>query len=233
MIDRKGRPAMSPFTILRPRAKSLSLEVLWAVMNSPIANAFAYSHSSKWHILTGTWENFPVPKFETLNLSKLETHVAAYFEFLSNPEPGFQLRADDSHENARTLRDLHWRIDSEVLRLYGLPVELERELLDYFVGWKRAGVPFEQERYIPENFCEPISLRDFLAITIDWEITNSRREELLVRKRRKSIHLSEVSELRELQRLAGLKRELLSSPSLRELLSVESDLRRRNLWQGQ
>jgi hypothetical protein len=42
----------------------------------------------------------------------------------------------------------------------------------------------------------------------------------------------EAAELKQLQRLAGLKRELFASPSLKELKEMEADLRRRGLWQG-
>ena len=35
------------------------------------------------------------------------------------------------------------------------------ELLDYFAGWQRVGVPFQQSRYFPENFDESISISQF------------------------------------------------------------------------
>ena len=130
------------------------------------------------------------------------------------------------------LRDLHWRIDAEVLRLYELPPALERDLLDYFTGWRRADVPFNQERYFPEGFDEPISLSDLIAITTDWETTNSQRHELIAASFKQPLRDEEGIRLKELQRLAGLKRELLSSPSLKELVEIESDLRRRALWKG-
>jgi hypothetical protein len=119
-----------------------------------------------------------------------------------------------------------------VLRLYALPVEMERQLLDYFSAWERVGVPFKQDRYFPEGFDEPVSLADYLAITSDWEITNRRRLELLDKKRRKALQSGEQSELKHLQHLAGLKRELLSSPPLSELRKVELELRKKGLWKG-
>jgi hypothetical protein len=231
MIDREGRPAKSRFTILRPRSDAVSLEVLWALMNSPVANAFAYSHSSKRDILTGTWRKFPVPRLDSVDVSKTESAVKSYFDFVNDVQStGFQLQ---SHNRLDGARELHWQVDSQILRLYDLPAHIERQLLDYFNGWERAGVPFNQERYFPEHFDQPISLRDLLAITVDWDTTNGRREHLLDRKRNTSITAHELDELRNLQRLAGLKRELLSSPSLKELATVEADLRRRNLWRGQ
>ena len=138
----------------------------------------------------------------------------------------------ESEDDTNKLRTRHWRIDAEILRLYALPIEVERELLDFFAGWKRVGVPFKQDRYFPEGFDEPISLADFLAITADWDATNRRRLRLIEKKAAKTIRPEEKEELQQLQRLAGLKRELLSSPSLKELAEMEADLRRRGLWRG-
>lgn len=232
MIDSIGRPAKSSFTILRPLSSDISLDFLWAVLNSPFANAYAHSHSSKRNILTGIWRKFPLPRFDSDDTLRVGFLVRNYFNSVQDDAP-FQLSGDDvrADENVR-LRDLHWRIDAEVLRLYELPAESERQLLDYFAGWDRVAVPFKQDRYFPEGFDEAISLADFLAITTDWELTNSRRHELIAEKAVKSLRGEEVNELKELQRLAGLKRELLSSPSLKELAEIETELRRRELWQG-
>ena len=226
MIDEKGHPAKSSFTILRPLSADISLDLLWGLLNSPIANAYAYSHSSKRHILTGTWRKFPVPDFNSLRVSGVETAVQNYFGFINRQETQFQLRGDNSQREEQ-IRELHWRIDAEVLELYGLPSEVERQLLDYFAGWERVGVPFKQNRYFPEGFEEPISLRDFLAITTDWEATNDRRYELIAAEETSELNTDESMELQNLQRLAGLKRELLSSPPLRELIEIEANLRKR------
>jgi hypothetical protein len=75
-------------------------------------------------------------------------------------------------------------------------------------------------------------LSDYLAITSDWDATNRRRLRLIEKKATKTIRAEEKEELQQLQRLAGLKRELLSSPSLKELAEMEADLRRRGLWRG-
>jgi N-6 DNA methylase len=233
MIDRVGRPAKSSFTILRPRSSAVPLEIIWAILNSPIANAYAYSHSSKRNILTGTWREFPVPRFTPNHVDKIERAVKDYFELATQTGPQMPLlNREELPADKAVLRDLHWRIDAEVLRLYELPPALERDLLDYFTGWRRADVPFNQERYFPEGFDEPISLSDLIAITTDWDTTNSQRHELIAASFKQPLRDEEVIRLKELQRLAGLKRELLSSPSLKELVEIESDLRRRALWKG-
>jgi hypothetical protein len=233
MIDREGKPAKSRFTLLRPDAAVVSLTALWALMNSPVANAWAYTHSTKRNILTGTVRRLPVPELGTLNFEAVERAANDYFSAVSDYEQPFPLRGDDAREKElESLRTLHWRMDAAVLRLYALPVELEHELLSFFAGWERAGVPFKQDRYFPEGFDEAISLTDFLAITADWDATNKRRHDLIEKKSARALPPEEATELKQLQRLGGLKRELLASPSLNELRGVEADLRRRGLWQG-
>ena len=233
MIDPIGRPAKSSFTIMRPHSSEVSLELIWALLNSPIANAYAYSHSSKRNILTGTWREFRVPTFNTTNVRRVEAAVQHYFQRVNQTESSFPLlNRNELLTDEVAMRELHWRIDAEVLRLYALPVSLERELLDYFTGWRRPDVPFNQERYFPEGFDEPISLLDFIAITADWTTTNGRRHELIAASVHGQLGAEEIEHLKEFQRLAGLKRELLSSPPLKELVEIELDLRRRSLWKG-
>ena len=233
MIDRVGRPAKTSFTILRPQSRVVPLELLWAILNSPIANAYAYAHSSKWNILTGTWRKMPVPQSDTAGVRRVEAAVRRYLDSVVAFEAPLPLRSDDTRtDEANVLRELHWRIDAEVLRLYKLPVEIERQLLDYFSGWERVGVPFKQDRYFPVGFDEPISLVDFIAISADWDATNKRRLDLIEKKAKAALNPEEGGELGHLQHLAGLKRELLSSPSIEELKDMEADLRRRGLWRG-
>ncbi len=232
MVDREGKPAKSRFTLLRPDAAVVSLTALWALMNSPVANAWAYTHSTKRNILTGTVRQLPVPSFRRTNLEEVERSARDYLRAIEEYEQPFPLRSDDAQQRElENLRTLHWRMDAAILLLYGLPVEVERELLDFFAGWARVGVPFEQDRYFPEGFDEAVSLADFLAITADWDATNKRRQELM-EKAGRALPAEDATELKHLQRLAGLKRELLASPSLNELREVEADLRRRGLWQG-
>ena len=105
------------------------------------------------------------------------------------------------------LRALHWRVDAEVLKLYALPAELERELLDFFDGVARVGVPFAQKGYIPSVFREVQRLDDFLRITDEWEQTDDRRCHF-IEKRLKHVRrtAAEEAEFKELQRLFDLRR---------------------------
>jgi hypothetical protein len=106
------------------------------------------------------------------------------------------------------LRSLHWRVDAEVLKLYALPPELERELLDAFDGVPRVGVPFEQTRYIPREFREALTLDDFLRITDEWEQTDDRRCQLVEKKFRGGGRTAEEdAEFANLQMLFDLRRK--------------------------
>lgn len=59
------------------------------------------------------------------------------------------------------------------------------------------------------------------AITVGWAKHNARRHELLEAKRSRSLSESEITELAELQWLAGIKRELQKGPNGLDI-SVES-----------
>ena len=55
------------------------------------------------------------------------------------------------------------QIDAEILRLYDLPPRLERQLLDFFKGEDRAGVPVKFSRYYPEDFRPSIPLHMYIS----------------------------------------------------------------------
>ena len=120
---------------------------------------------------------------------------------LTNSGPSEAAAAAEVSANER-LRFLHWRVDAEVLRLYGLPAHLERKLLDLFGGIRRRGVPFEQTEYFPKGFTDLDRLDDLLAITVDWPKTNRRRAKLMDLEEARGLTSAETSELVNLQRLA-------------------------------
>jgi hypothetical protein len=118
------------------------------------------------------------------------------------------------------LRALHWRVDAEVLRLYRLPAKLERELLDLFYGVSRRGVPFTQERYIPQDCPAVERLDDFLRITDEWEHNEERRSALIEQKLDSGLNRTEEIQLRDLKRLFSLRRRALQPfppPEMEEL----------------
>ncbi len=130
-IDLTGRPVTGRFNVVRPR-RPLSLELFWAVCNSPIANAYAFSHSGNRHNDAGMMRAMPVP-----DLTKEATRsvTEAVHRYLAYVRPSREILQPPPNE--KIARELLLRVDNEVLKLYSLPRELEWQLLDYFAGSAR------------------------------------------------------------------------------------------------
>jgi hypothetical protein len=165
LIDKRGRPVTSRFIAVRPNASSYSLETLWALLNSPVANAYVSSHLSKRDNIVGDIRKMPVPKQSSL--TGLHRVAVAYLE------------AASSGADSATLRDLLIHVDSEVLRLYSLPLELEHSLLAIFTGWERLGVSFQQTEYLPTELAGRVGFSDFRQFEEDWPTTNRERGRLI------------------------------------------------------
>ncbi len=236
-IDSVGRPFTDRFICFRPLG-STSLEAVWALVNSPFANARTFSDSTRADFSPRKLSEMRVPKLEGADLKPLEAAVRAYLTAARafsesqrykppqskrrTKEPSAKAAAEDAQlaldgivsaevqpaDSAREhLRALHWRVDAEVLKLYALPAELERELLDFFDGVPRVGVPFEQRGYIPMGFRETLRLDDFLRITDEWDATDERRCQLIEKRLRVGKRTpAEQAEFAELQRLFDLRR---------------------------
>jgi hypothetical protein len=245
LIDQAGRPVTSDFSVIRP--KKASLLVFWALLNSPVGNAFAHTHSKKRHVLVGSLKTMPIPDISGRDLSALEQAVSAYLTAATVfserqgelPASGqtelFQPRSVKSAPKTPPptvdeLKVLHWRVDAEVLRLYALPAELERKLLTFFTGVARRGVPFEQVEYFPERLSYISRLSELIAITADWDIHARRKEQLVEKKVRRDASAMELAQLQELKRLTSARRELLAPLPVQALEDVKTDLIRRGIW---
>ncbi len=158
IIDRTGHAVTSGFITIRPRSKIWTLEYLWAILNSPIANAFSYTHSDKRHNLVGMIRKLPVPDASTADVNRVSGYVAEYLCTVAENDDGLSTPV-----NADVARDLMLQIDAEVLRLYDLPPRLERQILDRFAGWERQGVPFVLDRYYPDEYEPCFPLHEYLS----------------------------------------------------------------------
>jgi hypothetical protein len=248
--DRKGHPVLSDFLVVRPKLTSISLAALWGILNSPVANAFAYCQSNKRNVLAGDIRRMPVPNLLEHNLTALEAAVKNYFDAsvaLSQRTIGTRRKrktgretdqmkfplsvADETDEfKEAQLKQLHWQIDAEVLRLYNLPASLERKLLDLFEGIRRRGVPFEQTEYFPQGFTDLNRLSDLLAITADWPKTNRRRAKLIDLEEEGSLTLEQAAELEQLQRLADARVNLFKPRQTDAIDQQIENLKRKGLW---
>ncbi|MEK7706755.1 MAG: N-6 DNA methylase, partial [Verrucomicrobiota bacterium] len=80
LIDEDGHPVTSRFNVVRSKSTRVSLPVLWAICNSPVANAYAYCISNKRDVLAGTMREMPVPDLSEHNLGALEQMVTDYLK---------------------------------------------------------------------------------------------------------------------------------------------------------
>ena len=137
----------------REENKYLSAAVLTAILNSPIAMAYAYTHSFQKDIRVSTYGNIPVPKLNSLKrqAQALENLVREYRSIVKN-----------SSVDKTTARRLLLQIDAEILKLYDLPPRLERVLLDLFWGHNRR-VSFPFTGYIPPTYIPAIPLHIYIS----------------------------------------------------------------------
>jgi len=249
MIDFKGHPVTSDFNVVRPVGKEVSLQAIWAVLNSPLANAFAYAHSSKRHVLVGNLRKLPMIPVTDRSCEVLEGLVESYFKASkgarplakrAKPQPkssdsqlalGLPIDGGDSITPGEKLKYLHWRIDAEVLRLYDLPSSDERRILELFTGEQRKGVPFFQNEYFPKGFSHLDRLSDLLAITADWTSTNRRRCQLIRKDVKGNLTDKETAELDRLEYLADARIALMDLQHPEEPDEIDRTMERLK-WEG-
>jgi hypothetical protein len=160
-LDEEGHPVTSAFLTVRPISQDHSILFLWALCNSPIANAYIYSHTMKRHILTGAFRRIPLPRVTRLQTEQVEDAARAYLQKLEKASEEPLIQQLDEDEAKRLLLQM----DAEVLRLYGFPPRLERQLLDLFRGHQRPGVPFTFDQYFPADFEPNFPLHVYLSET--------------------------------------------------------------------
>jgi len=261
-LDSVGRPATSRVLRIHPKHSANQLTALWALCNSPFANAYTYAWASKRDITAGLMRAMPVPDLNSCDLARLEAAARAYLDAAKEFNATYQqpqtktksgvakkkqpkqtardqmhlgLPGQPTDEEIATakerLRALHWRVDAEVLRLYALPPQLERELLDAFDGVPRVGVPFEQTRYIPREFRDVLTLDEFLRITDEWDVTEARRCKLIEKRIKTGSRTSEEEkEFRQLQRLLMLHRRFYAPLPTAEIKALAKQLKEESAW---
>lgn len=147
-IDKSGRLVSRRFYVVWPKNK-ISIELVAALLNSPVAQAFIYTYSGKRDITARIYKRIPVPmNFEKSNFL-IQSLVNKYIVLQAT--------------NAEAARELLLTIDAEILKLYNLPPKLERQLLDLFWDDNRRRVPFEFKGYIPPENASWIPLHIFIS----------------------------------------------------------------------
>ena len=186
LIDRRGHPVTTRFIPVRSTSPEYSLEVLWALLNSPMANAYAYCHLGKRDNIVGDIRRIPMPK--SGSFGGVQAAVNAYFA-----------AASSRGTSPAALQRLLLRVDDEVLKLYSLPIELEQPLLGLFTDWERVGVSFTQNRYLPKELEGQLSFADFLQFESDWVATNRERGILIDKSISRTLTAEEQQRLDALQ----------------------------------
>jgi len=158
LIDSKGYPVTTRYIVVRPKTKEWSLKVLWAILNSPFANAYAYCHSLERNNQTGMIRSLPIPDSDSYSLHRLANLVQDYFDLYDSRGKILVSEVYTKEAERRMLA-----IDAEVMRLYDLPPRLERQVLDLFNGWERKGVGFKFTGYFRKDFESYIPLYEYLS----------------------------------------------------------------------
>jgi len=242
LLDAQGHPVTSRFIVIRPLNDAYSLPVLWALFNSPLANAFAFCHLSKRDNLVGRLRTLPVPALDRAVAKPLEAAATAYLKAACRWS-GAATSADDAvlplfrhaagkkskaaAPNKGDLRILHLRVDAEVMRLYGLPPEMERRVLDVFAGEARKGVPFEQTGYFPRDLEGLNTVAELVTVLAEWEPRVTRKSELIQKKVARTATKSELTELADLKRLSAARRNLLAPLPMEEARRMYDEVVRR------
>lgn len=220
LIDNSGHPVTSRFIVMRPPPDSkYPLEFFWALCNSPCANAYAYCHCGKRENIAGVISKMPIPPFDEKAGARLVELAKKYWQEF--PPTAKEPLA----ETQTSARRLLMQIDSEIVGMYAFPADIESQLLRLFTGWKRNGVPFSFDEYLPQHFDDSVSLAELISITDNWASTNRRRDVLIRKKVDRILKADEKRELEGLQRLASLRRRLVAPLPLKELESYLQELK--------
>jgi N-6 DNA methylase len=126
-LDYAGHAAINTYLTVRPKPGGPPIEFLWAVLNSPIANANVYCHTMQKHNYDGLISKLPLPISWEDHVRPVEEAARAYLQVVK-PSEAFALRADNEGEACEALLAM----DAAVMRAYGLSVRLERAVLELF-----------------------------------------------------------------------------------------------------
>jgi hypothetical protein len=142
-VDNEGNAFSSRFVAMRPRGTShVTLMALWAILNSPVANAYAYCYSTKWQTIPKEWLAFPLPLQDRDGIEEIHAAAEAYLEAADPTARGKYRLIDEGQVYARLLE-----MDATVLKAYSLPPDLEQQLLSIFDDIERPGVGCKFKSY--------------------------------------------------------------------------------------
>jgi hypothetical protein len=133
-IDRQGLVCTQRFHGIWPD-ENLSLEVLAAVINHPVANAFLSDWRTGPDNQIRTIQQIPLPNLNESVCSAVRVLVENYRSVRSSVKNA----SSSSVEIQLILNKILMEIDAQLLRAYDLPPKLERKLLTAFASHGRPG----------------------------------------------------------------------------------------------
>ncbi len=175
IIDDKGLVCMQNFHGVWSLGK-YPLEVIAAILNGPVANAFLSTHNTTKHNKLETTKQIPIPK---LRPSQVRLIISLVRQYMSYREQ-WQAHPNHSQRFERLCKGLLGQIDAEILAAYDLAPHLEQQLLEYFGDALKPGpIAVSQVRSSPlkrlytslikiENIGEDNNSKFIEAVIINW-----------------------------------------------------------------
>lgn len=165
LLDSEGHAAIKTYTTVRPTAGGPPVEFIWAVLNSPLANAFVYCRTFQRHIYDSAIAEVPLPPQWQEHVAPIVATVKEYLALVREPVE-FALRGDSQI----AIREALLKMDAAVMRAYGLPVLFERAVLDLFRlprtnkgRYRRKGVGCTFGDYFPADFKSLVPLHKYIS----------------------------------------------------------------------
>lgn len=157
-LDQEGIAVKGNFLVVRPRTSEVPGILTWALLNSPVANAYVYCLATKRHIIGSDLLKLPIPRGPGDWKGAVASAAQAYLT--TTIDTGGFFRPDPSPQavKAKLLA-----MDAAVLKAYDLPPRLERQLLDLFAGVPRKGVGCTFTGYYPPGFSSYLPLHLLLS----------------------------------------------------------------------
>ncbi len=134
IIDEQGLVAYQNFHGIWPTS-NVPLEVIAAVLNGPIANAFLSSHQTSRHNQLKTINQIPIPRLSPNQTHLIVMLVREYMDFREK----WRTQDENAGYYRNRCRGTMRRLEGELLTAYNLPLHLERELVKYFDSVQRPG----------------------------------------------------------------------------------------------
>ena len=132
---------------------------LAAVLNSPVANAFVATRERKRDVTIEMLNLVPLPYFTRAQLDMLQVLIHRYQVVIGSANSDDRDFSLASPEDANRLLK---EIDAVVLSGYRMPPRIERQVLDFFRGFRRS-VPHDFREYLPADCDVYFSLSEHLA----------------------------------------------------------------------